>query len=468
MITFRRLRWLAVAAAIPALFACADHQLATPDPHPEQSKQGTFVQNPQLMLDIVFGIDNSDSMADKQKNLIANFPRFMQVLQAAVPAGSTLDAHIGVVSSDLGISSPGLEPSCGTTGGDNGAFQSAPRGACTGPTGSYIVSGPAGNNFTGSIEDTFSCIAALGVKGCGYEHQLASVRRALGGDPDVPAPPGNDGFLRSGARLGVILITDEDDCSAPLGSDLFTTDTSVYGPIDSYRCNEYGHLCGGAPPPRAVVSGLTCESNETDTGRLVKIADFVRFFAGLKPNPNLLRVAAITGPPAPYATFFNTTKNAIEISPSCSASVGVAAPAVRIDQFITAFGDRGLRESICLDDFGPAMEHIARSLVETTPPCVTARLYDTDLAAAGIQADCTVSEAPSAAETPPEMPVRSCDATGGTTPCWRLAADPDCEASSPDGVSITVDHGGTAPPPNTNTNWSCRVCPDPTDPACVR
>src|SRR5262249_24780325 len=156
--------------------------------------------------------------------------------------------------------------------------------------GSYIATSAAGSNFTGAIEDVFSCIAALGVGGCGFEHQLASVRRALGGDPDMPMPTQNQGFLRPDARLGVILITDEDDCSAPNGSDLFTTDESTYGPVNSYRCNEYGHLCGGAPPPRDVVSGLSCQSNETDTTHLIKVGEFVRFFRELKPSPDLLRI----------------------------------------------------------------------------------------------------------------------------------------------------------------------------------
>src|SRR5262245_34600799 len=106
MITFRRARWLGVAVAYAVALACADHSLEAPTPHPESSMTGVYIQNPQLQLDIVFGIDNSGSMKEEQDNLIKNFPRFMQVLKAAIPAGSTLDAHIGVVSSDLGIGTP--------------------------------------------------------------------------------------------------------------------------------------------------------------------------------------------------------------------------------------------------------------------------------------------------------------------------------------------------------------------------
>jgi hypothetical protein len=477
MLTFRRARWFVVASGVGALFACTDHRLGAPEPRVEESSTGVWVQEPQLKLDILFMVDNSLSMADKQDNLVRNFPRFMRVLEDAVPAGSTLDAHIAVVSSDLGVGTPGIESlGCGNTGGDNGVFQASPRGACAGPRGSFIITNAAGQNFDGAVADVFSCIARLGTAGCGFEHQLGSVRRALGGDPAVGLPPGNAGFLRADARLGIVLITDEDDCSAPNGTDLFTDDpalAAVYGPLDSYRCNEFGHLCGGSPPPRAAAAGLTCQSNESGSSRLIHIGEFVDFFRKLKPDPDLLRVAAITGPATPYATHVAQTPqgDVTRISPSCMGPMGAgdAAPAVRLRDFVEAFGDRGLLETICTDDFGPAMEHIARTLVPTLVPCVNRRLYDRDATQAGIQADCNVTETHYREDgSQMDQVVPACEVAVGVAPCWRLAANPVCTAS-PDGLAIAVDHGPDRPSPNTSTRWSCRFCPagDGT-PACQR
>lgn len=469
----RRVRWMGVVAVSSTLLlACTSHPLEAPNPHPEQSEKGVYVQNPQLKLDIVFGIDNSNSMEQEQANLLRNFPVFMQELQKAIPAGSTLDAHIAVVSSDLAVPTLNVG-NCMRPGGDNGIFQSQPRGACTaGPDGTYLITNAAGNNFNGTIESAFSCIANLGIGGCGFEHQLASVRRALGGDPDVGMPPENAGFLRPDARLGVIIISDEDDCSAPEGSDLFTSDTSVYGPLVSYRCNEFGHLCGGAPPPRAVVSGLTCESNETDSTHLIKVSDLVSSLRDLKPNPNMLRVAVIAGEPSPYATRPDPqTASAIAPVPSCTSSNGDAAPAVRLAKFVDSFGDGGLFESICRDDFAPAMQHIARKITEQIAPCVEGRVYDTDVAAAGIQPDCSVSENgyDELANPTPGVGVPSCASTGGAAPCWRLEAPADGACDKfPDRLAMVVDHGSTPALPNTDARWSCRVCPNATDPACVR
>lgn len=466
----------ALAALMPLVcLSCVGHRLVAPDPGTTQSHDGVWLQQPRLKLDIVFMIDDSRSMADKQDNLVRNFPRFMRVLEDAVPAGSALDAHIGVVSSDLGIGtvSAGVDP-CGTDGGKRGAFQAAPRGACAGPRGSYLITNEGGRNFDGDIADVFACIARLGTNGCGFEHQLASVRRALGGDPTAAMPPENAGFLRPDARLGIVLITDEDDCSAPTGSDLFTDDPAAeaaYGPRDSYRCNMFGHLCGGAPPPHSVVSGLSCEPNETATSRLIHVGELVDFFRGLKRDPDLLRVAAIAGPSTPYGTFIDPVDDVLKISPSCKGASGTdtgdGAPGVRLASFIGAFGDRGLYESICAPDFGPAMEHIARTLIPDLVPCVNGRLYDTDLARPGVQADCTVTEAqPRELQAPTDVAVRACDASGGATPCWRLGADARCGA---DGTAIVVDHGATAPADNTRAHWSCLVClPGDTSPACAR
>ncbi|HET6280690.1 MAG TPA: hypothetical protein VFH73_06990, partial [Polyangia bacterium] len=283
-ITRRRVRrvlcWALAGAGLPLLWACQSYRLAPPDPRPERVVTQTAFVNPTHELDIVFMIDNSGSMKEEQENLTRNFPVFMKELEAASPRGM-LDVHIAVISSDLGAAS-GIMFCNGS--GDDGVFQNRPRGnngSCTAlPRDSFIIAGPAGNNFSGLIADVFSCIATLGTEGCGFEHQLASLRRALGKDPTVGMPPQNNGFLRPSARLGIIIITDEDDCSAPPGTDLFrTTDrllSSEYGQLDNFRCNEYGHLCGGRPPTR--MAGLSfddCHSNETASSKLIHVGDFV-------------------------------------------------------------------------------------------------------------------------------------------------------------------------------------------------
>src|SRR5262249_9469785 len=128
----------------------------------------------------------------------------------------------------------------------------------------YIESFAGGtqNNFSGDIATVFSCIAQVGASGCGLEHQLAAVRAAFG-DPamNLPAPPGNQGFLRDNAFLAIIWITNEDDCSVPPNSQLFapTFDMLPLG----FRCTEYGIRCGGQRPPTSPAGPLlNCVSDD--------------------------------------------------------------------------------------------------------------------------------------------------------------------------------------------------------------
>ncbi len=48
-------------------------------------------------------------------------------------------------------------------------------------SGGYWLTTGSGvqNNFTGNLPTVFSCLAELGTSGCGYEHQLQSIRGAL-------------------------------------------------------------------------------------------------------------------------------------------------------------------------------------------------------------------------------------------------------------------------------------------------
>src|SRR5687767_3990961 len=86
------------------------------------------MQNPNL--DILFIIDDSPSMSDKQAALAAAFPRMIDVL--AQLDGGLPNLHIGVVTSDMGTSASGSlpAPAIGVVGqggcsgrGDDGRLQ---------------------------------------------------------------------------------------------------------------------------------------------------------------------------------------------------------------------------------------------------------------------------------------------------------------------------------------------------------
>jgi hypothetical protein len=437
-------------------------------------------------LDILFMIDNSFSMAPLQKKLVDQFPAFMNVL-TNLPGGLP-SVHIAVVTSDLGagqyseVDIQGCRP-----GGDQGIFQSTPRdtsGACArgmlSAGQNFIISSsvPGSNNFTGTLADAFGCIALVGDQGCGFEHQLASVVRALGADGS-PAPAQNAGFLRPDAALAVILVTNEDDCSAPPNSTLYDPTSRLVsdplGPLASYRCNEFGHLCGGLAPPRTSVGNAnvdlsgTCVSNEN--GPLLSVFDVSTQLKILQPNVAKLRVAVIAAPPTPYIVTFTPPQVADDphqwptIEHSCQSADGTYGdPAVRLNQWIQPFGAAGVFLSVCADSFAPALQAVAQEIAqETGVPCVNGKVKTTT-GPNGVRPSCSVSDhAINAQGLTIDTPLPSCVDSQGVPTCWTLAADPAC----PNGSLVTVSRPAGAPAPTLDTSVECAVCAvGSTDPSC--
>jgi hypothetical protein len=345
---------------------------------------GTFT--PTRKVDMLFLIKDSGSTVLMIDNLLRNFPVFMQRLMD--PPGLP-DLRIAVVTSDLGAGDGSIS-GCNATGGKNGIFQYAPRGTCTAtgldPGATYIADTGTSRNFTGELANVFTCIADVGDGGCGYEHELAAITRALGADGKL-APAENQAFLRDDAFLFVMILTDEDDCSAPPDSGLFDTTSktlaSPLGPISSYRCNEFGHLCNGTKPPRLAPNG---RANDTVTlsncvpaegaGMLTPVSTIVSQLRALKPFPDQqILVAAIAGPPTPYTVGWSNPPGVTDtgpwpnVEPSCIGSDGsFANPAVRIARWVEAFGDNGLLLPVCSDNFGPSLDRMASLLNAAMTP----------------------------------------------------------------------------------------------------
>jgi hypothetical protein len=384
-------------------------------------------------VDLLVMVDNSGNMSGLQRRLTAAFSSLTDALQGL--AGGPPNLHLAVVSSSMGAG-PYSEtdiPTC-PTGGDRGVFQATPRGTrcATGslmPGQNFLIANGdgTGNNFTGNLADAFECIASLGDGGCGFEHQLASVLRALGAD-GAPPPPENANFLRPDAHLFILLLTSEDDCSAPPDSQLFDPASRFVmdplGPLSSYRCNKFGHLCGGAHPPRTDIpfggedlSG-TCKASED--GPLLRISDVRARLEGLKAGPSRIHVAALAGPPTPYvvetepATLKDDpTLQWPRIRPSCrNAELNTAAPAVRIAQLVAGFGVNGAFDTICGDSFQPALASVGLQ--------IAAAISGTLCLDAGIDPTaCTAVDEGIDAQGRVETPLPKCADGGSKAPCWE-------------------------------------------------
>ncbi|HEY6475025.1 MAG TPA: hypothetical protein VI456_00500 [Polyangia bacterium] len=450
-------------------------------------------------IDILFMIDNSSSMSEMQTKLYNQLPTFMNVLQAAP---TPPDLHIAVVSSDMGAPGDSTASVGCTTQGDQGKFQATARGTCTDTTlqagASFISDADVMPNYTdASLATVLQCIVPLGASGCGFEHQLASIDRALGADGSEP-PSANAGFLRSDAYLGIVILTNEDDCSAPANTQLFSLTVggsnqqniaNALGPITNYRCNQYGHLCKDPsgnlimpplnPPNGATTLDLTgCESNDTSSGLLTPVAQFVNDIKALKPDPdNQIVVAAVSGPPTPYSVAWVPEMGAQnpqpgevwpEVEHSCGArgtddvnpeatmdptDGSFADPGVRIAQFVSAFSNFVLA-SICDPTYATSMQAIATKIGQlVTPPCIT----ETVQVDANGNPDCSVIENVENNNVYQRTTIPNCATNDNAVPCWNLVVGNP--TSCPTGVSLVVnDAPQNTTAQNEDFTLSCSVC----------
>jgi hypothetical protein len=427
-------------------------------------------------LDLLFMIDNSSGMTAMQQKLMAQIPAFFQLLES-LPDGLP-NLHVAAISSDMGAPGDATSTLGCTAAGNQGQFQVQPR-TCTSTTlatGATFLSDVGGvKNFTDPIEEVVQCIGQLGANGCGFEQPLASIARALGADGSPP-PASNAGFLRPNAFLGIIILTNEDDCSAPADTTIYSLNggdqslSNPDGPLGNYRCYggpRGGHLCRDsvtgevmipplAPPADAsgnppVLNLIGCQDNNTGSNALTPVSKFVEEIKALKADPDhQIGVAAIVAPPDPYSVVWLPPASpppgtSGQLWPEVMHSCGVAGgtvnpmatetttdgsfgdPAVRVAQFVQSFAG-GTLTSICDPSYKAAMSAAATHFgyAGSVQSCV--------VPPGNLQTDaqgdpsCTVVNHlyDSNSKETATVGVPSCTRSAGASPCWTLTPSAMC------------------------------------------
>jgi hypothetical protein len=164
--------------ALLALTACkGDQQIGTLDGYTE------WTQEPNNEIDILFVVDNSSSMEDEQAALATGFQSFMAAM------GENNDYQIGVVSTSVDYN----DLNTGVLISNDGDPQ---------PWIDIYDPDPTGH---------FARLSALGTGGSDKEKGLEVAALALSDAMVVTGP--NAGFLRAAAKLLVVVVSDEEDCS---------------------------------------------------------------------------------------------------------------------------------------------------------------------------------------------------------------------------------------------------------------
>jgi len=401
-----------LAAIVSVLVAACERPVGQPGDEVCCGEQNlVYPQSVRREVDLVFVIDNSGSMAGEQAKLRSSFASLMTVLQY-LPGGLP-NVHVGVTSTDLGTS-PHVFTYCNQSGGDNGELLT---GNCLNPVGApYIVDvepqgceivtdgadtclshdctpdhcahepstqlvldGPGGcprcRNYAGeSLNEVFSCIADLGTMGCGFEQPLEAMHRAL--DPDTTA---NAGFLRDYSILGVVIITDEDDCSAPDGRLYDNTQTdidSLLGPLTSYRCFEFSIECD---ENTRTAMGLRTEcvprEDPAEEALMTSIGRYVNQLEGLRDGASRV-VAAIAGPVEASASGVGHDVEVIiddlgnpDLQYSCENAIDGAVPAIRIYNVVASLNEAAdlndwAYTSVCSGDYEAPLRAIGERIVD--------------------------------------------------------------------------------------------------------
>jgi len=467
---------------------CFDAPVERPVNRVTQATPIRVPQNAQNKVDILFMVDNSPSMDAMQSELKARFGDFFKVFQDLAAKGTFADLHIGVVTSDYGAGRGDMAGGCDPSpGGQRGILQ-ASNGGCAGPSGKRYIEYRFGENgATGNVTDlvgAFTCMASVGSKGCGFEHQLESVYAALHNTVE------NAGFLRDDALLVIVFVTNEDDGSAPPDTDIYSRAATQYGYFDTYRQTQFAIQCGAPPmaPPYGTSNGplSQCAPAAPPLGKAFDVQRYIDLFTrpraqgGVKVNPDDVILVGIDAPTAPVEIILaqSGTGNGRAPNPAyvrCNALSPPACfvalehscqnrrqpeffgdPAVRINAVVSAARIHQIT-SICGDDldappdYSGAMQGLAKLISsQIGEGCIPAKVDDPTAPVCDVEdmtalADGTVRLAP----------IPRCTSPVTTHPCWRVEVKPQCADLSPQSIGVTIDRNGMDAPPNTTARVEC-------------
>jgi hypothetical protein len=210
---------------------------------------------PLRKIDMVVLLDNSPTMGPKIQKLTQAFPKMIEKMRA--PEEGTLpDLRVAIIDGDLGTGGAYATGACGPKTlpdgstsllGDMGRFQtlSSPT-ACAVSPGALFLESRAGSplSYSGDINSVFACMAGnLGTAGCALPQpleafEMALATKGLGNEAQQKA------LLRPEAMLGLIFVTDQDDCSSFPEDGLLGDKPELRGESARLRCATLGHSCG--------------------------------------------------------------------------------------------------------------------------------------------------------------------------------------------------------------------------------
>lgn len=229
-------RWalrLSLVLALSALAAACEDCDADPIgaiPVPDDIVD-VFEQKEAAQVDILWVIDNSESMAAEQSKIAGRFADFFRQLIV-----SRVDYHIGVITTDPaergvlrpyeGTAVPGCDPDAGCRWLTNQVDCANPDVVTTGLNDAEIDALLLDECRAQAV---FRELITAGIDGSSFEEGFTVAAMALGADvidaasglPTGQVPPENQGFFRPNASLYIVFVSDEDEGAKQDGSPVY-------------------------------------------------------------------------------------------------------------------------------------------------------------------------------------------------------------------------------------------------------
>ncbi|MEM9192483.1 MAG: hypothetical protein AAGF12_25135 [Myxococcota bacterium] len=339
-----------------------------PDALPDATGDGDAGSCTPPPVDLLMVIDNSNTMEEEQMELRNRFPDFvLSLFRGDIDLDGTSDVpgiedlRAAVVTTDLGAGGFRVG-TCDTEFGDDGVLQTTSGGNdCPAMLPSFIQFDP--DNVSSQRED-FGCLSTPGLDGCGFEQPLEAALKAV--TPSTSsleffrgtkgqADQANAGFFRPDSLLIVVIVTDEEDCSAS-EPDLFNFMSTTYT----------------AEP------NLRCTTDWGDDDPLHEIARYADGFRATRSTPDRFILGVLAGIPpdvedAPFDTILTDSRMQyvetmdMVLRPACQSPLGNAVPGrrfVEAAQELTLTGSAAVLGSICTLTFDG---FIARLLAAAAP-----------------------------------------------------------------------------------------------------
>lgn len=420
-------RWLVLAV----LVGCGDN---APPPVDTRVEVVAMPAEVTAKLDLLFVVDNEVSTNDHQFALNRAFP----ALLAQISIDGRPDLHLGAITPDLGVSTASGAQGVGIPGtlgcwsaGDEGRLKMFDVSI----QDRYLIDNAEATNHPRALVDDIGSILDLGSTGCGFQQHFSAARAAL-------ANPYNAGFRRADAALGIVVLSDKDDCSA-LDPAIFGPESDALGPRSSFRCTRFGVVCD-EPDMTSVGPRTNCRPNASST-EIEDPVDFVDLFRAQASDPRRVAFGAIiaTTDVAIELQATGGTATVPALAHSCKwleqNTIVDAQPAVRLAWLANQFGDRGSIGSICNADLTDAATTIGIGLRRAMgDPCV-----EDDIALD----HCTAADERDGVSAP----IPPCGATSAS--CWELVTDP---TTCPNAAhQKLVVHRAAAAPAGTYTLLRC-------------